>query len=152
MIHATERAETREVGGVGNERQFGAHAAWMEEPDIFVMRLVGKLEGAELHAILEWYQAWQEGRPECSVLVDVSRLTMVSPSAREVANLRRRKRGFAAVTACFGASFSIRVLADMVMRARRFLGNAPGAMTQFFATEAEARAYFAQNRRTPLDS
>jgi hypothetical protein len=137
---------------VRDERQFGAHAAWIEEPDIFVMRLVGKLDGPDLQAILEWYQVWQEGRPECFVLVDVSRLTMVSQSAREVSNSRRRKSGYAAVTACFGASFSIRVLADMVMRARRFLGNAPGAMTQFFATEAEARAYFAQNRRTPLDS
>ncbi|UQA55003.1 hypothetical protein [Polyangium aurulentum] len=143
MVHAAGRAARREAGGGGDERHFGEHSAWVEEPDVFVMRLVGRLEGAELEAMLDWYAAWQRGRAECCVLVDVTRLKTLSPAAREVANVRRRNGGSAPVTACFGASYTIRVIADMVMRARRILGNASGAATPIFATEAEARAYLA---------
>jgi len=143
MVHATDRAATREVGGAGDERHFGEHSAWVEEPDVFVMRLVGRLEGADLQAILDWYAVWQEGRGKCCVLVDVTRLKTLSPAAREVSNVRRRNGGAMPATAVFGASYTIRVVADMVMRARRILGNASGAATPLFATEAEARAYLA---------
>lgn len=131
----------------GESRQFDEHIAWTEEPDVFAMQLAGEVDGPPLGALLTFQSAWAEGKSHVFILCDLSRVRGATTEARRVLQATRIPRG-ALTHVCFGASFSARVFADMVVRAARFLGKTPPGMeVVFFAEEPEARAYIEHTRR-----
>lgn len=127
-------------------RDFGGQLAWIEEPDTFCMRFRGTIDPASFRAVLEFQHAWCKDKTHFFALCDLSEAGAAPPETRRV--LQEFKDWRPATTACFGASFPLRVVADMFSRARRALGLAPGnSVTRFFATEAEARAFIEQERK-----
>lgn len=133
---------------VTNLRRFGTHEAWAEEPDLYCMRFVGVIRGKEFREMLDLRNAWAAGRPSIFFLVDVSDATSVQPDVRQAMTEERAFGGPRRVTIAVGASFTIRVIGDMVQRAQRLLrpDRFQGDWT-FVATETEARAFIEKRRR-----
>jgi len=127
----------------GETRHFGEQIVWTEEPDVFGMRLAGDVDGPSLEALLAFQSAWAEERSHVFILCDLSRVRRATTEARRVLQATRIPASIMSHV-CFGASFSARVFAEMVVRAARFLGTTPPGMEIFFfANEAEARAHIA---------
>jgi hypothetical protein len=141
MSHASDR------GQVGGEQRFGEHVVWTEEPDVLVMRFGPHLDGPELRAMLAYQMRWAEDKPRAFVLTDLSAMRLFTPAARSVTNEMARSDP-RVINICYGASFTVRVIAEMVERARRLLGQGPSPAlpTQFLATEADARELVTQMR------
>ncbi|MDC3952768.1 hypothetical protein [Polyangium jinanense] len=126
-------------------RQFGEQVAWIEEPNVFAMRLSGEIDGPSLEGLLDFQSDWSAGKDHIFVLCDLSAVTGATIEARRV--LQGKRVTTPMTHLCIGASFTIRVVTEMVVRAARFIGTAPREMQiVFFASEAEARAYLDRPR------
>lgn len=129
----------------GQRRQFGQQVAWIEEPNIFAMRLSGEVDGPSLDALVAYQVSWSGGKDHVFVLCDLSAVTGATLEARRV--LQEARHTTAITHVCFGAKFTTRIFAEMVVRAARLLGSSrPDMEVVFFASEAEARAFIAQTR------
>jgi hypothetical protein len=126
--------------------RFGEHLTWIQEPDIFHMRLVGTLEADEFKAILEWQAKWGKDKPRFFVVSDVSQLKSISRDARKYTSEQGRITPTHAVTITYGASFAVRVMADMSTRARKVLGMPDLADVVFVETQADALAELEKRR------
>lgn len=121
-------------------RRFGQHLTWIQEPDIFFMRLEGTLTGPQLQSILEWQDEWGSTKTQYFVLSDLSQLGTMSRDARKIMNDRQNVPPGLVMSISYGGSFTVRVLADMSFRARKALGIQETSPTIFVATEADAVA------------
>jgi hypothetical protein len=122
--------------------------AWIEEPDTFGIRLAGPISGPDLRGILDWQGAWSKGRTEHYVICDLSGAGAASPEARQVMSGHERDTRIRVCSVCFGASFTIRVIVNMIVRAMKFLRPAAleTAEIVFVATEGDARAEIERRR------
>lgn len=130
------------------QKRFGKQVTWIEEPDVFCMRIVGVVDGDELAGILEEIRVWSEGKSNTFALTDLSGVSGATSSAKKMLNEVRPIPNSISVT--YGANFAVRILADMMYRARRLLRREKSAESAMFATESEARA-FIEKRRTELE-
>jgi hypothetical protein len=121
-------------------------AVVFELPDIVLWTLVGDV-GLELMRELydEHVQLAKDKRYVFS-LVDVARLGSMSSEARTEA-ARKQEDLKAHGTAYIGASFHHRVLATLATKAANLLQRRNDNPMRFFATKAEALAWFAERRR-----
>jgi hypothetical protein len=147
MVMAAEKGAASQEGGKGSGvRYFGAQAAWVEEPDVVFVRYNGRIDAEPMIDILHWIAEWAHDKPYYILVGDLSNAGYLTPSLlRLIKEFRAGKP--CTVSICFGASFTIRVIADMVHRARRYL--VPGRearKTLFVATEEDARAMIAELR------
>jgi hypothetical protein len=127
-------------------RRFGEHLTWIEEPDIFHMRLVGTLEADVFKKILDWQAEWAKNKPRFFVVCDDSQLKSLSRDARKITSEQGRATRTHAITITYGASFAIRVMAEMSTRARKIMGLPDLADIVFVATQAEALAEVEKRR------
>ena len=114
------------------------------EGDIVFSRWQGVGSLAEIqayHAIVERVIA-ERGQVYC--LIDMSNTGRPTPEARQWMTEWSRRFHVNAV-AGFGASFAVRVAVTLMMRAVRFFKGSE-FLTEFFETEAEARAFLAAER------
>ena len=102
------------------------------------MRLVGTLEAADFQGILDWQAEWGKNKPRFFVISDVSQLQSISRDTRKYISEQGRLTSTHAVTINYGASFGVRVMAEMSMRARKVLGLPDLADALFVATQADA--------------
>lgn len=116
-----------------------------EPPDIVFMAFIGDIFESEMRWLTTESTLLGNANPDPFVLVDLSRIGSVSPEARVVAKFAGKGARVRA-TAVFGASFHHRVIATLVNRAARMLNGGSHHPIEFFATEAEARAWIAQRR------
>jgi hypothetical protein len=128
-------------------RRFGAHLTWIQEPDIFFMRLEGTLSGADLEAILKWQNEWAQHKPHYFVVSDLSHLGTVTREARRVMTDRQDAAHGNVTNITYGATFAVRVMADMATRARKALGMQALGGGIFVDTEAQARAEIEKLRK-----
>ncbi|TKD12672.1 hypothetical protein [Polyangium fumosum] len=129
----------------GQRRQFGEQVAWTEAPNLFGMRLSGKVDGPSLGELVAYQVSFSAGKDHIFVLCDLSAVTGATIEARRV--LQETRHTTAITHVCFGAKFTTRIFAEMVVRAARILGSSqPDMQILFFSTEAEARAYIAHAR------
>lgn len=119
-------------------RRFGEQLTWIQEPDIFHMRLVGTLEAAEFQKILDWQAEWGGSKPRYFVICDMTQLASISRDARKYATEHGRVTPAHVATITFGASFAIRVVAEMSARARKVMGISDAADAFFVASQADA--------------
>lgn len=134
------------VSNASGIRRFGEHLTWIQEPDIFHMRLVGTLEAVEFQKILAWQAEWGKDKPRVFVICDVSQLQSISRDARKFTSEQGRVTSSHTVTITYGASFAIRVMAEMSTRARRVMGLPDLADVVFVATQADALAELEKRR------
>jgi len=128
-------------------RRFGEHLTWIQEPDIFHMRLAGTLEADQFQKILDWQADWGKNKPRYYVICDMSQLQTISRDTRKYMSEQGRVTAAHAVTITYGASFALRVMAEMSTRARKVMGLPDLADVIFVATQEEALAELENRRR-----
>ena len=127
-------------------RRFGEHLTWTQEPDIFHMRLAGTLEADQFKKILDWQADWGKNKPRYYVICDMSQLHALSRDARKFMSEQGRVTPTHAVTITYGASFGLRVMAEMSTRARKVMGLPDLADVIFVATQEDALAELDKRR------
>jgi len=125
--------------------QFGAHTMWEAAPDVLRLDLVGLVEGDELKSIVETQLSWGKDKSQWFSVVDMSRLGGSTPESR--AYMSQRPINPTSMSIAFGANFAIRILVDMLMRARRVLQSAPIDSFLMVATEADAWVEIERRRK-----
>ena len=126
------------------ERTFGDHTMSLEAPDILILRIKGDLEEAHVGPIREELNRVCRELPYVFGLVDMSRMGTITASARKAAAAQRNPPNLS--NAVFGASFTQRVLIQLVIKAVRVLRGVAPTMGMF-ETEVEARAWIHEQRR-----
>jgi hypothetical protein len=131
---------------VAEARRFsiGTHELVFEPPDLLVMILHGLILEEQVARYGELRASLVEGQNHVLILLDLRDYTEMSPGSRKAMADIVESRPQA--TACIGASFRFRVLADMVATASRFFGRTRTTVG-FFANEAAARAWLGEMRR-----
>lgn len=128
-------------------RRFGKQVTWIQEPDIFHMCLVDTLEVADLKKILDWRAEWDKEKARSFVVCDLRQLHSVSREARQYATQLNGTGSSHVVMIAYGASFALRIITEMMTRARRVMGMAGTTEFVFVATEAEALAEVESRRK-----
>ncbi|MCK6587261.1 MAG: hypothetical protein HUU21_37085 [Polyangiaceae bacterium] len=126
-----------------SEHVVGNHTL-IDEGHILFFRYVGDVTGDEVAELIAMATRTVTGRPPVYALADLRRLGSISGEARKNWTNWFRSHGFVAA-ACFGATFTTRTAAKMIVAAARaFSGFEPQFV--FFGTEGEARAWIEKHR------
>ncbi len=129
-------------------QRFGNHTVWAEAPDMLWVRFDGPVLGRELRATLDYRNDWARGKARYYVIADLTAVTSVDSEARRVMVEERAAVDHRQMTILFGASFGIRIIAQMMFRSLRVLRrNVQHAERHFVASEAEALAFVEKCRR-----
>ncbi|MDC0739967.1 STAS/SEC14 domain-containing protein [Polyangium mundeleinium] len=127
----------------------GAHRYRFEAPDLFIVRVVGDVSLSDTQTMFERIEDLSEkaGRP-IFWLSDISGLGQVTPAARKFP-LKLDPTRWLRATVVFGGNFHQRLVANLVMKAIPLLRPSRQMRPlSFFTTEAEARAYVEEERRS----
>src|SRR5262249_25897626 len=115
-----------------------------EPPDICFCAYVGDISAAEGRRTRDEQDAALDGLPYGLMLVDLSKTGAVCAEARKIGAERPKVPVYG--TAIFGASFAIRVIAQLVTTAGSLLAKVTESPVRFFATENQARAWLNERR------
>lgn len=128
-------------------RRFGEHLTWIQDPDIFHMRLVGTLEVDDFRKIVSWIAEWGSSKTRFFIICDLSQLQSISLGTRQFSKGKGSATPPNAVTLVYGASFTLRVLTEMSIRARRAMRLPDIANVTFVENQAEALAMLEKMRQ-----
>lgn len=134
------------ASGPASEVWVGRHLFRWEPPDIGYVAYKGDLDGEAATALSVKSRVITLGKPRVFLLVNMSQIGQISKEARSASAGGSQDlaiRGIAIV----GAAGHIRLIVGLVSRAVELMQRQESP-TRFFATEAEARAWLAQRRRT----
>ncbi len=120
-----------------------------EPPDLCIGTFVGDITPEDMAAMFDDLRRFSRGRPHVLTLADLTRCGTLSAAARKAAADAGKGlpvRGAAVV----GASFQMRMFATLMTRALNLFNGASDTYNplRFFDTEAEARAWLAERRRS----
>ncbi len=135
------------------ERHYVQHVIVNESPDILFLKWRGDVLADSMAWFFDTMLELGRERKYILVLTDTSACGEFTAAARKyAAENADRLQDITRIVACFGASFQLRILANLVMKARLLLRRAGSSNehVRFFSTEAEARAWLAEERRTLL--
>ena len=125
--------------------QVGPHCFWVEPDSILHIQLVGDVELAHAkviaHALTD-----AAGNRGVYFLRDARRAGTITRQAREFL-VRSLKSGVLIAVVTFGSSFHASVMANIIVRGLRVLGQRL-PLAVFFDNEAQARAWIAKHRAT----
>lgn len=125
----------------------------LEPPDVLFWQVVGDISEAEMLRLRAAARSLSVGKPYVLSLVDLSRIGTVSAGARK-ASIDPEPVAPLLGTAIFGASFTSRVVAQLVSRAGALLlklkDRPNDSSIHFFATEELARAWLVERREVAL--
>lgn len=124
---------------------------WTEEPDVICVRFAGHVYGKALRQMLDYRNVWARGRERYFLLASMGAITGVDSEARRVMVEERAIVDRRQISIYFGASFGVRVIAQMMFRSLRVLR--PGVQYSeriFLATEDEARTFVEERRRAMI--
>jgi hypothetical protein len=130
---------------MSDPRAAGARFELREEPDgtLFIATDGDVLED-NARALVDAFQRLTDGGREVLLIADARRCGAVTPSARKVYLDGLRSARLDAI-AIFGASFSVRVMATLIMKSINLLTKR-FPLIMCFETEAEARAWLLAQR------
>ena len=127
------------------QKQTGTIDLRLEPPDACSIRLVGEVPEAELRAMYDTLAEYTKGQPRLRVLGDTTRMGALSPGVRQIiAEGSLMLPDFS--VAVVGASFTVRVLAQLILKAVILTSKRRNREIAFFETEAEARAWLDERR------
>jgi hypothetical protein len=128
----------------------GPHRFWMEAPDLLCMEMHGALDVPSADAYLQLLDVLRDRFDTFSLLADLRDLGTIGSEARSTLARVDRPYPFRAC-ALYGASFTMTIMATMLVKAARSLSKAPFTSDlAFFRTERQAREYLAPFREPPL--
>jgi hypothetical protein len=117
-----------------------------EPPDICFAAFVGDIDASVMLRMNEELWRAAHDKPHVFLLLDHSRTGSVSAEARKLAVAGSKKLRIVGA-ASFGASFPVRVLVSLAVRAHAFFRKESEQDLHFFRDEAEARAWIEERRR-----
>lgn len=124
--------------------------ATTEEPHIVVWRLHGEPTVEQVRQIYDVQKRFCEGRQHVFLLIDSTGLTRLSRQARQAltdaplpGGVMMPIRGIAV----FGASFTLRIMGEMLAKAAEILQKVHIPPIRFFEHEAQARAWLTERSR-----
>ncbi|NUQ75608.1 MAG: STAS/SEC14 domain-containing protein [Polyangiaceae bacterium] len=118
-----------------------------EPPDLCVAVFIGDIDAPLMRRMNDQLRRAAEGRDYIFMLIDQTRAGSISAEARKL-GVEGVKGIHVRDSAVIGASFHVRTIMTLVTRVIRLVRGEKGELIQFFATEAEARAYLAERRLT----
>ncbi|WP_225413187.1 SpoIIAA family protein [Stigmatella hybrida] len=127
------------------QAHFGPHTLSFEEPDIVRLTPHGQFDLREAREMILRVREFQKGREALYLLVDARQGTGFSAEVRRAISEDRSLVPYAGV-ALFGASFTLRTIANMMERANVLLGRPSTYQSVFTKTEEEARAWIDAQR------
>jgi hypothetical protein len=127
------------------ERRIGQSYVRFEPPDLLVEVITDELTDDELREFMMLGAEWLRGKRDVFIIADISGLSTLSPANRKV--VREMDWG-ADITgiAMIGASFHMRVVAQLIVKAIQLLQRRSYEL-HFFDAEADAHAWVAELRR-----
>lgn len=126
------------------EKQVGRHVLRYEEPGIYVIEYSGDVSGEEAAALLSASPHEPVDGRHVFLLCDVTAVGAVHPSARRMP--RDSHKFDKAFLAYVGATFTLRVMSNMFLRALNML-KGPRWVHRYFDDQASARAWLLEMRR-----
>ena len=130
----------------GEEIRIGETMIRYEPPDICYLEVVGAPDVAEAIKLMDAVRRFSEGKDVFFTLNNVARTSGFPPDARRFVADRMRAMPIRGI-AIFGASFHMRVVLTLFSKARGLVfGDQKRSPMHIFATEAEARAWIAEQR------
>lgn len=132
----------------------GKHQHRFEPPDLYVVRIDGDVSGQEIRVQIDAIQALAQ-RTGKSIfwLADIAKMGSIKPDARRaMAEANQEAHTALAGSAMFGASFTSRVMINLLVRAVRILRASKQRPVAFVETEAEARAFLDEHRKNSAPS
>lgn len=131
--------------GADEFRPLGGH--WVRiEGDLVHLRVKGVVKVGDMAEFMRLQAQVKREHGAVFMLYDSRENTGLDPAARKYATDHASIESRIDAAASFGASFSMRVVVNMLNRALEMLGR-EGARVQLFDTEAEARQYLESERR-----
>jgi hypothetical protein len=128
---------------------FGPHTLSFEEPDLVRLRLHGELSLAEIRQMILLVREFKARQGAIYLLGDMRQGTGFSAEARRAIHEDHSLVPYEGM-AFFGASFSLKVVSNLMIQASRLLtGSTRPAGAVFRDTEDEARAWIAARRAGP---
>jgi hypothetical protein len=128
----------------GAWRSLGNHKVRVEGDIVFSV-WDGPSTLAEVQALHAIYERVIAERGRAYSLIDLRKAHTPPPDTRRWINDWSERYQLAAV-ACFGASFTVRTVSTLLVRAIRLVRGPIGGRVEFFETEAQARAFLASQR------
>lgn len=137
---------------MGQEFKFGRQITYREEPDIIVMRLVGKVTNEEGSAINRCHLEMGRDADRLFYLIDMSGFEGMDPELRKEAGLTMKRLPLRGI-AVYNASLTARVVSKLIVGAMNvFKPGEEKAPFEAFPTEEEARAWIERRRRQLMDA
>jgi hypothetical protein len=128
----------------GEWQRIGNHK-FLVEGDIVYSVWDGPSTLAEVQAFHGLFERVLAEHGRAFSLIDMRKAHSPTPDTRQWLTEWSERYQIAAV-ACFGASFTVRTIATLLVRAIRLLRKGPGGVMGFFETEASARAFLNAER------
>jgi len=118
----------------------------IESDDVFCMRFDGQPDGPVMAKLLDFTAAWAGTKRRIYIVGDLTKLQGFTYSARKELQAKRIQAG-GMIVICFGTSFHVRIIAEMVWRAATSLGHVPPEVELYFVKgEKEARELLQKKR------
>ena len=122
------------------------HTAWNEPPDIFVTHWRGEITAGDMLAMYDELEKFASLQPHVYSLTIAMDVTALGAEARKLTATDPRTQYFVAM-AVVGASFHLRVLTTMLMKATAVISRHRVTPMIFCDTEDEGRAWLAVKRQ-----
>jgi hypothetical protein len=122
--------------------RIGAHATWLEEPDLIVLRLAGDVTREDAEEINTRHFAMIEGRDSVLMLVDMLGLGTDTPGGRKTTSEALNRMPLRGLAVC-QARVEAKVMAKMVIAGMSLFkdGETERFPVEFFDDEPAARSW-----------
>jgi hypothetical protein len=128
-------------------RGVGSHTTWFEEPDLIGLRLAGDVSLQESEELAREHLDMAQGRDAIFMLVDMAGYGSGTPAGRKVTSEALHRMPVHGI-ALYRAKLTSKVMAKLVFAGvKLFRKDRQGLPIEFFADEAEARAWI-EGKRT----
>jgi hypothetical protein len=135
-----------QAGRDGIEQRLRGHTLRFSPNGLFHFIIEGDITADDARAITAFTREHAAGRTYVLLLADLGALGSISHEARRIGVHAEKRVPYRAI-AVYRASFEKRILASLILRAMALFKRLEDNPVQFFATEAEARAWIAERFR-----
>jgi hypothetical protein len=137
---------------MSQDHQIGRQITYLEQPDIFVMKLYGKVTQEEGSEINRRHLEMGRDLDRLFYLIDMKDFEGMDPELRKQAGLTMKTLPLRGI-AVFQASLTARVVSKLIVGAMNvFRSGEEKAPFESFESEEEARAWIARRRHQLLDA
>jgi serine/threonine-protein kinase RsbT len=140
-LYASARSAVEGERSMPEIHRIGAHATWLEEPDLIVLRLAGDVSLEDAEEISRRHLALSAGRTGVFMLVDMLGLGADTPAGRKTTSEALTRMPLRGLAVC-QARMEAKVMAKMVIAGvSLFKAETASFPVEYFDDETAARAW-----------